>query len=528
MQNDACCDVLLIEDLAQQRLPARTLAAVLRESGFVARLAHFGVGDDPEQITMLAQASQPRLIVLSILFAHLLAETLALVEQLRSAGVSAHLTMAGALPALAWEELLAMCPALDSVLCGEAEAHIVQLALRLSADWQRVPGLAYRNPAPCANPLPGSVLDLDTLPFPARDDHPKTLTGFGFATVEASRGCYHACTFCLPCAFYRVAASSPYRSRSVTHLIEEIDVLYRQGVRLFLFDDEQFLPPTSLRAERVAALAEQLRQRELDIAFTLKCRGDDVDETLFRQLRDIGLVRVYVGVESGCADTLKRLGKGVTAACNAQALAMLDALGIVADFRSLLFHPWSSLGTVQADIDFLERSLPHVSTPYTFHEVECYPGTKLAHRLRASQGDRGEIGCEEASPPGLRAYTLVDSKAELLRRLSRILFEGRSARQSVLGQAVRAGYELLLLRRFCPHRIAEGQYQAWRDITVRLNRESLSVWREMLAFADSSHRQDIDLITEHTSAWAMRLNICDAAAFEALARLIQRPSHPRP
>jgi hypothetical protein len=336
--------------------------------------------------------------------------------------------------------------------------------------------------------------------------------------VEASRGCYHACAFCLPCAFYRVAARSPYRSRGVPHLIEEIDLLYRQGVRLFLFDDEQFLPPKPLRTERVTALEEQLRRRELDIAFSLKCRGDDVEETLFRQLRDMGLIRVYMGVESGCPDSLRRLGKGVTAACNAQALAMLDALGIVADFRSLLFHPWSRLETLRTDIDFLERMLPYVSTPYTFHEVECYPGTKLAHRLRARQADRGEIGCEEASPPGLTAYSLVDPQAELIRRLSRVLFEGRSARQRVLGQAVRAGYELLLLRRFCPHRIAAGQEQAWRDITIRLNRESLTVWREMLEFAGSGDRQNIDLITKHMSAWAMRLNICDTAALEALTR----------
>jgi hypothetical protein len=40
-----------------------------------------------------------------------------------------------------------------------------------------------------------------------------------------------------------------------------------------------------------------------------------------------------------------------------------EPTGRLADFRCLLFHPWSTLETIQADLKFLGQVLPHVLTP---------------------------------------------------------------------------------------------------------------------------------------------------------------------
>jgi anaerobic magnesium-protoporphyrin IX monomethyl ester cyclase len=529
MQHAPHTDVLLIEDLSQQRLPARSLVAVLRRAGLGARLAHFGPGDDPGSILALAWRERPRLIVLSIVFAHLVAENLSLATYLHAAGVTAHMTMAGPLPTFAYSELLKACPALDSVLCGEAEASLAQLATGLQGlgDWHSVPGLAYRSPALRTNPLPRSMSDLDELPFPARDDGIPARLGFGFVTLEASRGCYHACAFCLPCAFYRAHTAPGYRLRSIPNLVAEIDALYQRGARLFLFDDEQFLPPGRWRTKRIQALADQLERRGMDIAFTIKCRADDVDEVLFRQLKAMGLVRVYLGVESGCQASLDLLDKGVTADCNVRALALLDELGIVADFRCLLFHPWSTLEIIQADIEFLEQVLPHVSTPFTFHEVECYPGTPLAGRLRAEGPgleERGKDapwpsanGCFERFDGGFRlAYTIADRRAELLRRLGRVVFGARNVDGGIPSRISQAWYDILLKRRFHAEWVTTGEGLTLKDIATRLNRESLAVWREMLSFAAEGDLYDAGRVNEHASAWASRVHACDLIIEEEL------------
>lgn len=503
-------DVLLVEDLSQQRLPARTLAAVLQRAGLRTRLVQFGSGQDADSVVRLAERERPCLIIVSILFANRVAEHLALITALRNAGVRAHLTMVGPLPGFACAELLAACPALDSVLCGEAETSVVQLATSLCHSERSeeslsskhetlrfapaVPGLVYRTPSPRANPLPKPLADLSELPFPVHDDGIPTRLGYGFATVEGSRGCYHSCTFCLPCAFYRAAGTPYYRLRSLANLVDEIEALYNRGTRLFLFDDEQFLPPGHTRQERVAALDGELERRGLRIAFTIKCRADDVDAALFRRLKEMGLLRVYIGIESGCQASLDLVGKGVTVQRNAEALAMLDALDIVADFRNLLFHPWSTLETIQADVAFLHGVVPCVSTCFGFHEVEVYPGTPLAARLRAE--GRG------AGAPWPLPYTIADPRAELLRRLNRFVFDSPDAYAGIRDLLTQAWYDLLLQRRFQPGQFEPAAARKLKSVAADVNAQSLHVWQEMLAFASEGDIYDADQVNEHAGEWA--------------------------
>jgi anaerobic magnesium-protoporphyrin IX monomethyl ester cyclase len=535
-------DVLLLEDLGQQRLPARTLAAVLQQAGLRTRLAHFGPDQDAGEVVRLAERERPCLVISSILFAHRVPEHLALITALRRAGVQAHFTMVGPLPSFAFAELLAACPALDSVLRGEAEASVVQLATSLChserseeslssknetlrfaqgdtphdllglnglARWQAVPGLAYRSPALRANPLPKPLANLDELPFPVHDDGLPARLGCGFATVEGSRGCYHACTFCLPCASYRAAGAPHYRLRSPTHLVDEMEALYRRGTRLFLFDDEQFLPPGHTREERVAALRHELEQRRLRIAFTIKCRADDVDAALFRQLKEMGLLRVYVGLESGCQTSLDLLGKGVTVQGNAGALAVLDRLDIVADLRSLLFHPWSTLEAVRDDIGFLQSVAPSMATCFSFHEVEVYPGTPLATRLRAEGRGKGD--------PWPLPYNLADPRAELLRRLCRFVFSPSGAHAGIQGLLTQAWYDLLLQRRFQPNRFEQAQARKLKAIAANVNAQALLMWQEMLAFAGKGDIYDADQVNECASAWAGRIHSLCAWAEDELS-----------
>jgi len=510
-------DVLLIEDLSQQHLLARTLAAVLQRAGWRVRLAHLrlesgdGIGmPSPNDVIALAQRERPRLIVFSILFADRVPESLALVTALRQSGVRAHTTMVGPLPSFVAAELLATCPALDSVLSGEAEASVAQLAASLDDPEQRqtVPGLVYRSSAvrsdihAAGGEIAGATLaqrvaragQLDDLPFPSHDDLSE-YAGYGFATIESSRGCYHACTFCLPCAFYR-AAGAPYRLRSIINLVDEIEALHRRGMRLFLFDDEQFLPPGRAREERVEALGQELERRNLSIAFTIKCRADDVDAPLFRRLKAMGLLRVYVGVESGCQVTLDLLGKRVTAQRNAEALTMLDELDIVADFRSLLFHPWSTLETVRTDIAFLQGVMPHLSTSLNFQEVEVYPGTPLSARLRAEGRATGD--------PWPLAYTIADPRTELLRRLMHIVFSGAHARFQE--QVTQIWFDLLLLRHCQPAQFDADRSRQLKATVARVNAESLDVWCDMLAFADAGDIYSADLVNERATGWAARIN----------------------
>ena len=493
-------DVLIIEDLSQQRLPARRLAAVLQHAGWRAQLLHFGSDTDPLEIISRARDAQPRLIVFSILFGDRLRENLCLISNLRDAGSAAHITMTGPLPGFAHNSLLEACPGLDSVLCGEAEAIVVPLvAVALDREkWQALDGIAYRSHSPCVNVRPKGPTPLDDLPFPTREANQPFSSDCGFATIESSRGCYHACTFCLPCAFYAKQGAG-YRLRSVPNLVDEVEQLYRLGTRLFLFDDEQFLPPPQIRLDRVAALGRELERRDMSIAFTIKCRPDDVDAGLFRRLKELGLVRVYIGIESGCQASLDLFGKGVTVERSMEALATLDTIGIVADFRTLIFHPWSTTQTIIQDVAFLGRVVPFVSTCFTFNGVEIYQGTPLARRLIEEGRAEGD--------PWLPNYTIRDPRAELLRRICRFVFGPTGIYSRLQSHLTQAWFDLLLHERFDPGEVDPSRRLQLKGIVTRVNRASLEVWGEMLEFVCDGDINAVDQVNNLAEVCVSQINI---------------------
>lgn len=465
MDSSTSIDALVVQDLGRHKLPARHLVAALRQAGWRAQLVDLNDGADA--IIALARRTMPRLVISSILFADRVDEHFALMTSLRDVIPRAHLAMAGHLPALASVDFLTACPALDAVLGDDKNSALSFLRLDRPS--------------------------LDDLPFPARDDGIASYQGYGFAAVEASRGCYHACSFCLPSAFHR-ARGAPYRLRSIPNLVDEIESLYRRGARLFLFDDEQFLPPPSQRAQRIASLADELERRDLRIAFTFKCRADDVDAQLFRRLQALGLLRVYVGVESGNPATLDLYNKRVTVQQNVEALATLSDLGVVADFRAVLLHPWSAFEAIETEIAFLDHVLPWMSTAFDFRELEIYHGTPLARRL---QPNHSFARIE---------YTIGDARAELLRQLCRGVFDPSGAYGALHRSLTEAWFAQLVAQRFQPSTTDAERARELKSQATKLNGESLAVWREMLAFARDADTHDANRVNEKASAWVARIN----------------------
>ncbi len=521
MSSTPHCDALLVDDLDQQRLPTRTALAVLERGGFCGVLVHFGAGSDPLSLAQAALARQPRLVVLFVHFDHLLAENLALARTLRRFGVSAHVTITGPLPAMAADDLLEACPALDSVLAAEAGAGVADLLGGLTEGRvaPAVPGLICRSASGliARAPAPGP-LALDVLPSPVRGALPVVPgTGWGYAVLEASRGCYHACAFCLPCAFYRATyPSAPYRLRSIPSVLDEIAHLYARGARLFMFDDEQFLPPGPARGARVAELARGFAQRGMRVAFTIKCRPDDIEEGLLESLQQAGLVRVFVGVESGHDPTLALFQKGNRAAQSRRTLAALSARGIPADFRILAFHPWATRQTFARELEFLERVCGDLMTPISFHDVVCYPGTRLGERLRRERPPRP--GCaSRAAPMGgaLRDYTIADPPVEVLRRLNRLVFGQREEVNGIHERITIAWYRVLLHERLESPPQAAHQRTVLRSLVLRLNHETLALWREMLEFVSTGTLRSDD-VNRKAALWSMHARQSEHAALEAL------------
>ncbi len=537
-------DALLIGPEDQENLATRYLVACLRQAGYTAEIAGFTSPADTDAVRRLVRERRPRLVGLSNMFQFRAAELLDLANRLRDDGYRGHITIGGHFPTFGYRELLRDGPALDSVVRGEGEETIVELMERLDAPsaWAEVRGLAYRDanvPPSLAGSLsraesregrgrvPPSlagrgrgrvesriietpprplIADLDTIPFPARDAPPMTHMGIPYAPILGSRGCYRNCSFCSIRAFYQACGGGRMqRWRSIPNLVAEMKELrQRWGVRLFIFNDDEFFIPGKQRHAHVRAFGDALKEAGLtDIAMSIKCRADDVtDEEMFRYLKEIGVVRVYVGVESGSQHSLETFHKRTTVAQNYHALEVLNRLDILADFGMLMFDPYSTVEDIRDNIAYLWAMGGEGQAPIIFARMEVYAGTPILQRL-AREGRL--IGNYLAWD-----YEIPDPRVELLYRLMMLTFRRRhydfSGLQKVASQAF---YELLMLRYLYPHLYDPAVEARLRDLTRRINHHSLHVFQEMFDFVLAADIYDAALVNRRAVDWATRINTAD-------------------
>jgi len=499
-------DVLLVGAEELENLATRYLAAVLRRHGYRVELAAFSTAGELGAVLQRAGELQPRLVGLSVIFQYRAPEFMALAAELRRALPQAHITAGGHFPTFAAAELLRDCLALDSVVRGEGELTLLELAgaLDTPGNWPGILGLSYRAGGSIRENAPRPLIaDLDSLPFPARDTPPQRHLGVGFAPIVGSRGCHRACAFCSIHSFYGASQGRRQRFRSVPSLVDEMAQLYHtHGVRLFVFNDDEWFPAGPARLERVAALERELKQRRLDVIMSIKCRADDVEEELFRRLLAMGVVRAYVGVESGSDHSLRTMNKHTTAAQNRRALEVLQRVGMLADFGLIFFDPESTVDDIRANLGFFHDMAGAGQAPLSFGRLEVYAGTPILARLLREGRLAGDYIAW--------TYTIADPRVELLFRLMIATMRRRHYATEGLGkQCSIACYEHMMYRYRLQGQADPALAEELRRIVAGANNHSLAMLEEMLEFTLHGDIYDAQRVNEQAAAWAGQINLFD-------------------
>jgi radical SAM superfamily enzyme YgiQ (UPF0313 family) len=371
------------------------LSAVLREHGCLAELIE--VRDAPEAIAERLLQWRPLVVGFSMIFQFFLPQYRSLAQRLREAGVDSHFTIGGHYPSLSQEELLTNFPEIDSVVRYEGEETLIELVARLRGgeDWREVDGIAYRQGCEIVSTQPRAlVADLDALPFPDRPRQPERVGGFPTLPVLASRGCIRRCSFCSIHTLYRTAPGKVVRVRKPAKVVEEmLDLHRRQGVRVFLFQDDDF----PLWGKKGRRWADELIGRMHDSGLAentiwkISCRAEYVEHDLFRQMREAALFLVYMGIESGVDAGLEILFKQMTIAQNLAAVETLMKLGIVFSYGFMLFDPSSTFQSVRENVGFLRQMVGDGSAPAVFSRMLPYGGTPIRDQLAKGGRLRGDL-----------------------------------------------------------------------------------------------------------------------------------------
>jgi anaerobic magnesium-protoporphyrin IX monomethyl ester cyclase len=486
--------VALVGPEQEENLSLRYLASSLMAAGFKSDIVPFDGADElPRVLSSLLNAGElPALVGLSLSFQLRAKDFLALAIALRQKSYGGHITAGGHFGTFACKEILKDFPEIDSICRHEAEETLVRLAKAIHAgnDLKQVSGLAYRD-------ADGDILltglrapvDLHTLPWPDRRGTPSQCLGHAVAPLVASRGCYANCTFCCISAWHELTLPGKrFRLRPVEDVANEMAWLHRQKrIEIFIFhDDNFFLPDRDQTLERICSLAEALRRRGIrNFVSIVKARPNDLDHEIVEILKErLGLIRLYLGVESDSEMGLRTLGRRVGSAQNHQAMELLERAGVYACFNMLIFDPSTKIEDLETNLAFMEK---FAEVPQNFGRVELYAGTPLLALMQAKgrcQGDYLEWDYRMADEHVQRIFELA------MECFYERNFSGRSAAHRLMGTR----FCVEVAARFHPEVFCETWRTEAKNLNRALTQDSVKAMRKIIGFVkgNESDRDDIE------------------------------------
>lgn len=294
-----------------------------------------------------------------------------------------HIVFGGAHACTIGAPLLDSFAAIDSLVIGEGEQTMLDLAKAGFRNLGTIPGVASREAggkgflASQREPL----ANLDDLPFPAYHKLPGfprryNLPLFSYPTapntsIISSRGCPYACSYCDRSVFSR-----GFRFNSPEYIIEHMAMLNRDfGIRHVFFYDDLF----TFDRKRVAEFCEIKAARGLKVTYNCIARLEHVDAGLLALLKGSGCWQVNFGIESGDPDVLKKHRKYFELDEVGRKLQMVKRSGMRVKGLFMVGLPGEDEAAIRRTIDYA-LSLPLDEINVT--KFTPFPGAPIYRTIR--------------------------------------------------------------------------------------------------------------------------------------------------
>jgi len=345
------------------------------------------------------------------------------------------------------ESLRAGKDVIDIICRGEFDYSTRELCE--GRPWNNVNGISYVKDGKIVHtPDRPMIEDLDALPFVApiyrRDlsikDYVIPHFKNPYVSIYSSRGCPSKCIYCL---WPQTFSGRRMRTRSPQNVYEEIKWITENipEMRELSFDDDTFTA-NRLHAQEVARLI-----KPLGISWVINARANTDFETL-KIMRDCGLRHVVVGFESGNAQILKNIKKGVTKEQALQFAKDCKKLGLSIHGAFIMGLPGESRETIAETIQFAkEMDLDSIQASL----ASPYPGTEFYNMCRekgwiASDNFLDETGHQKCviNYPNLSNSEIFNSVEEfynkfyfrpkyIMRSIGKMIVDGEE-RKKLLGE----------------------------------------------------------------------------------------------
>lgn len=285
----------------------------------------------------------------------------------------------------AYEQLLEKYP---DIICsiGEGEytfKKIVQGCMEGCLNLASIPNLAYLNDDKIVT-TERVFFDLkDYLP-PMRVFNRQLKENKGIARIEASRGCsWNKCSFCGAVHKYN---NADWRPIDIEIVLKQLVELSEAELTTVYFCDEDFIGNDSKRfSELVDKIQEKMDKEEIspDMKFFISIKPSDIiQETnaeIIRRFMNCGLKDLFVGIESGCDNQLKRYNKCTNVKVNSSAINIMRELeeeGLSVDIGFIFFDYYMTPADIEENIKFIEDNKLYMILSSLIKPIRIQPYTK--------------------------------------------------------------------------------------------------------------------------------------------------------
>ena len=244
--------------------------------------------------------------------------------------------------------------------------------------WKQVKGIGYRdNGRVILNEGYGFIEDLDQLPIPDRGLLPDgekyfnpLVRKYPYTSALTSRGCYSRCRFCTAPYFM----GGKIRARSADSVIEEFELLRRQGFREVYFRDETFTAFLS----RNQHVFRHLIDHQFRLGWICNSIPGELDRESMEEMKRAGCHTIKFGVESGVQEILKQSNKQITIDAIRRNFASAREVGLFRHAHIMLGMPGETKESIEHTLTFLREIDPDT---VSFQICSPYPGTPLYEEL---------------------------------------------------------------------------------------------------------------------------------------------------
>jgi anaerobic magnesium-protoporphyrin IX monomethyl ester cyclase len=258
----------------------------------------------------------------------------------------------------------------DALIRGEGESVVPLMADALDSGQglERVDGVTCR----CLGKIvdtgkgPEAPEDLDAYPSPYLMNL-FNLDGKNTAILLSSRGCRHVCRFCITPSVCR----GKIRFHSVERVVEEMDLLTRQGIERFWFADPNFTADT----DRTMELLEEKMRRGISTPFWCQTRSDLVDAKVLEQLRKAGADTIAFGLESGSPGVLQNTGKGIELEQLRQNISAAQSLGMETELFSIFGLPGETVDDARSTMKLVQSLGIPIQSNSGSQQMQLYFGS---------------------------------------------------------------------------------------------------------------------------------------------------------